>query len=360
MKLQRKLNILVKYILNKKLITIDGEALANLNFYQFKKNTVEFFFKTINHTKIKISDIPHYKLAMALKSQDKVMIESAENFYYEYLKSSWPESKEDSILKKVQEFKETFNYYKTNGIDKKIVLTSLPLSSDLYIVDGNHRASIGCALGLSVNAVIIPPDLAFLKYSYTPEFYGSGSKYMPYQSIYINNSIVIDGRRNDLIDRLKILPKEVLEQKRILDVACNVGMSCLLAKDFGASTCTGLEISPEMVDVATRLSVFNDLYPDVNFHEFNIDNENLNQDLIFDTVFMFSIYSHLKNPSQLIKIAKNNVTKYVVFEGHPGGVLEDYQEFMKSGVFTRVTEIGRLHKSRFRKDSSRILWLCEK
>jgi 2-polyprenyl-3-methyl-5-hydroxy-6-metoxy-1,4-benzoquinol methylase len=217
---------------------------------------------------------------------------------------------------------------------------------------------MAAALNQELRCLTWPADEAFRKFTRIREFYGTDNRDMPYQSIVLHGQEVIAGRRNDLQARLAMLPAEVLVGKSVLDVACNVGMSALIARSLGAAACLGLERSPAMVDLATRFAMFEGVYPAVSFRTFDLDTDVLEPTSAFDTAFMFSIHDHLTDPSRLAVLVEDHVRQHVIFEGHPSGVAEDYAAFFESGLFRRIEEIGRLHQSRFKQDASRILWLC--
>ena len=101
------------------------------------------------------------------------------------------------------------------------------------------------------------------------EFYGSASKQMPYQSIYIDKNIVRNGRREDIYERLDLLPAGTLADKAVLDVGSNFGMNAIGAFKAGAREVTGLERSKWMTNFATRFSVLDGCYPRVQFRQFN-------------------------------------------------------------------------------------------
>lgn len=334
-------------------------ALSTLNFYQFKAGTARFFHARLGRTTVQISDTPHFAFAQALASGNPEAITKAETFYRAYLSASWGNAETDaSIARRVAQFRDSFAHYQANGFSEAPALTMLPTSDQPYVVDGNHRVSIAAALGKPLAAELWPLDQAFLKFNRVKEFYGTDNKNMPYQSVYLKGDEVIAGRRNDLHHRLAMIPKHVIAGQDILDVACNVGMSSLIARSLGAKACLGLEYSAPMVDIATRFAMFDSAYPTVSYRQYDVDAEDLDADRQFDTAFMFSIHDHLKNPHKLIEIADRNVRKHVVFEAHPGGKASKYDAFLNSGLFADVTELGRLDASRSRQDQSRRLWLC--
>lgn len=319
-----------------------ASRVSDFRFYQFRKSTAEFFHRTVGRTDIRTMDTPHYALAMGNPAQ-----------YAAYIQAGWGTNSQETIAKQVKAKIHHLERFKTSN-PSSIVLTRL--GDDFFVVDGNHRAAFSIALGRDVPAEIWPIDLAFSTFSDVKRFYGSGNRNMPYQSIFYQGKCVIPGRRDDALERLSLIPSSVIQDMSILDVASNYGMSSLLARSLGASCCTGLEISSQLVDLACRFAMFEGLWPHVQFRTFDVDKNRLTGS--FDTAFMFSVYSHLKQPESLARIVRENIRKYVVLEGHPNDVRDKYQEFFAE--FKTVSEIGRLPESVFQPERTRILWLCEK
>ncbi|MEJ6783837.1 methyltransferase domain-containing protein [Aminobacter sp. Piv2-1] len=358
--LRRNLAVRLRRVRSAQTATFDKSAIGQFHFYQFKASTADFFFRRLQRTNVQVVDTPHFALASALATGDKAAIATASDYYLDYLKASWATDDKNRIERRLADFRSHFEAYRASNKSRPPILTRLEPNGSLFVVDGNHRTAFALALGRTIKAEIWPIDLAFLKYSHMKEYYGTGNRNLPYQSLFFNRQEIINGRRNDAIRRLQMIPSHVLNGSRILDVASNVGMSSLLARSLGAGSSLGLEISPAMVDVASRFAMFEGLHPTVEFRRFDVDNDTLPATETFDTAFMFSIYSHLRKPENLVRIARENVSRYVVFEAHPGHQKERYSSFFDSGLFRSVTELGVLPQSIFRQKPDRILWLCEK
>ncbi|WP_421362182.1 class I SAM-dependent methyltransferase [Agrobacterium rosae] len=350
---------IVRRFLSRHIETLEYADLENLRFYQFKKSTAKFFYDRFGRTDIRVRDTPHFAFAKSLLLNEEN--DPGEQYYRDYLAASWGvNSSGGKIEDRIQEFKAHFEQCRTQSTVKKPTLTRMLNTSELFVVDGNHRIAMQAALRKRSSVEILPPDLATLIFSRSTEFYGTGFRNMPYQSIFLNGEEVVKGRRNDALERLKLVPKPVLEGCSILDVASNIGMSSLFAHQLGASKCVGLEISQKMVDLSSRFTMFDGRYPDVQFGQFNIDHDELPRDTKYDTAFMFSIHDHLQKPSKLLEIAENFIRSWVVFEGHPNGTRSNYAKFFESGIFKNVEELGKLQESVFNPSLNRILWLCEK
>ncbi|UHS61066.1 class I SAM-dependent methyltransferase [Agrobacterium vaccinii] len=343
----------------RKIAKMEFGELEQLRFYQFKSSTAKFFYDRFGRTDIRVLDTPHFSFARSI-SLDQGRGEG-EQYYRDYLAASWGEaSSEERINARVKDFRAHFEHCRTTRNVQRPTITRILNTSDPFVIDGNHRTAMLAALQKPASVEILPPDLATLIFSRSTEFYGTGFRDMPYQSVFLNGEEVIKGRRNDALARLKLLPDGILKGASVLDVASNIGMSSLFAHRLGASKCVGLEISRKMVDFASRFAMFDGRYPQVQFRQFNIDDDELAGETRYDTAFMFSIHDHLKRPSNLLKIAEEAVDRYVVFEGHPNGKQEDYSGFFESGIFKNVQQLGVLPESVFNQSMNRILWLCEK
>ncbi len=334
-------------------------------FFQFNSGNAKYFFHLDNKMDIRISDTPHYWVAKKSILDDDKGIEDAKNKYVEYLKSSWPsygldpsQAKLDAKYQKYLEFIDVTA--RAGKISTTILLTQIPGKQGYYVVDGNHTCSIASALDLPVQAKVLDFPLAFDQFMRVDEFYGMKNKNMPYQSVYIDKHIVRKGRRDDIYDRLDFLPDEILNQKTILDVGCNMGMNAIGAFKSGARKVVGLEVSKRMVNFATRFAVLDKCFPDVEFRQFDVDNDQLPNDEKYDVAFMLSIHHHLKNYHALVEIVRNNVVKAVIFEGHPNTKLSDYTNFLDAVQFSKIEKIADLSTSVFDRNFSRPLWILYK
>jgi hypothetical protein len=335
-------------------------------FFQFLFGNSQYFYQQNKNMNIRICETPHFDVAKqhVLHNDDK-QIQKAKKKYIQYLKYSGLsygyDTGEEHLNSKYQKCLELFDEISSSGkIDVPVILTQIPGLEGYYVVDGNHRCSIASALGLRVPANILDFQLIFDQFMQVDEFYGTGNKHLPYQSIYIKGNNVRNGRRTDIYERLDCLPKKILKQKTILDIGSNFGMNSITSFKFGAKRVLGLEISKKMVNFATRFAIFNGCYLDVQFKEFNLDKDHLPDDEKYDVAFIFSVHHHLKNPSSLSDIVKKNIVESVIFEGHPGTTLNDYQNFLDDIQFSKIEKIAELDMSVFDKEPKRPLWIFYK
>jgi hypothetical protein len=360
-RLKRRLTIYMRKRREVTSSSLPPATIERLRFYQFKASTAAFLYERTGRTDVRVPDTPHYQFARALATDNAAEITRAEAYYRDYLKASWQTTDNDRLAARVDRFRRHFAEERSRGTNGAIILSRLEQpNGDLFVVDGNHRSAFALALGRDVAARMWPIDLVFLKFANIPAFYGTGHKNRPYQSLFLNQRVIVEGRRSDALERLQMLPDDVVKGRTILDVASNFGMSSLLARSIGAASCLGLEVSAEMVDFASRFAMFDGAYPHVQFRQFNIDDDRLAPGERFDSAFMFSIHDHLKRPERLRDIARDHVNRYVVFEGHPGTKRENYAAFFDSGLFKTVSQIGALRHSVFSERRNRLLWLCEK
>lgn len=339
-------------------VSFTGDEMLSFAFFQFKAETASFFYRTCGRTDIRVSDTPHFALAKALSTG--AGISSAEAFYRDYLKASWGETEDLLIDRRVDAFKSHFKAVVSGSRMPRPVVTRMLPEMPHLILDGNHRISMYAAVGGSLRAELMTPAMAIRLFSKAPEFYGVGKGGMPYQSVFLRGAEVVRGRRNDALERMDLIPAEAIKGRKVLDIACNIGMSSKLAYLRGAAECTGLELSKGMVDMATKFAMFDDVYPHASFMRFDIDEDSLPTEQVYETAFAFSIHDHLKRPERLAALVRDHVTKFVVFEGHPGHSADNYRSFFESGLFSKTTLLGALKESVTNPNRNRNLWLCER
>jgi len=338
--------------------TFKPDEVNSFRFYQFRPSTAKFFVDRLARTDVRIADTPHLAFAAALESGSPTTIDEAREFYRDYLQASWGRVPAEDIEKRIKRFLKHFAHHRERGSKARPVITRI--GNDYFVVDGNHRTAFGVALGRTVECEVWSMDLVYRHFARSQEFYGTGNRGIPYQTVYFRGEAIVPGRRSDTAERLSMVPRELLAGTSILDVASNIGMSSIMAVNMGAGSALGLEISQPMVWQAVRSAMFEDVYPKAQFRQFDLDQDKLSPNELYDTAFMFSIYTHLKNPQVLHEIARSHVRKGVVFEGHPGTSRSDYAAFFDSGLFSRVEELGRLRVSVFKEERSRPLWACFK
>jgi hypothetical protein len=357
-KQSRKIKTFIERLTTSRGVSFSIDEMLSLAFFQFKSESARFFYQAYGRTDIRVTDTPHFVFAQALSTG--AGIRSAEAFYRDYIRASWGGVEELLIDRRVDAFKSHFNAVASGSHMPRPVVTRMLPDMPHFILDGNHRIAMHAVLGRSLRAELMTPALAIRIFSKAPEFYGVGKGGMPYQSVFLRGAEVVRGRRNDAIDRMDLIPKAVIQGQRVLDIACNIGMSSKLAYERGAIGCTGLELSKGMVNMATKFAMFDGVYPHASFTKFNIDEDSLPAHQTFETAFAFSIHDHLKRPDRLADLVRQHVTKFVVFEGHPGHSADHYSTFFESGLFSKTTLLGALKTSATNPSRSRNLWLCER
>lgn len=339
--------------------TFDPTETREFRFHQFKRGTARFFYERLGKTDIRVRDTPHYAFASALVANHNAEIIAGEAYYDDYLRASWPVSRHVHIPERIAAFRAHFEAARQRKRQPSPILSYLEATESAFVIDGNHRFAFAAALEMPIEAEIWPYDLAFLAFANIPAFYGTGRKNRPYQSILYRGNKVVPGRRDDAATRMKLIPAHVIQGKRVLDVASNFGMSSMLARQFGATSCFGIELSEPMVNLASRFAMFEEAFPHVQFQTFDLDQSPLPR-AEFDTAFIFSVYAHLKQPDNLNKLIADCVKKYVIFEAHPGHSRTDYRNVFEAGLFSSITQLGALATSVYTEGKSRTLWLCER
>lgn len=339
--------------------TLTTAEIEKVRFYQIKPETLKFFrdlgikgVPTVGHT-------PHYKFACSILKNGRQNASVEEESYRNYLQSSWID-REGDIEQRINDFKNHLEAFVSSTATSPPLLTTFLGEDDLYAVDGNHRLAFSLATNRDLVVKIAPFYKALKIYNPMKEYYGQGKKGKPYQSIYFNKRMIVTGRRVDLIERLNLIPNEAVKDKRILDIASNFGMSSIIANINGAKKCVGIERSDELVSFANKMSILQQRENSVQFLQYDIDNPETKIQDEYDTAFVFSIYSHLKNKGNLVKILENNVKNHVIFETHPNGSVGDYPEIFKSDLFSSYEFLGSLNYSYERPESCRKLYILTK
>lgn len=147
------------------------------------------------------------------------------------------------------------------------------------------------------------------------ETFGTKKQGIPYQSIFYKGFEVMKGRRRDILHRMKLMDKKDIENKTVLDMGGNIGLSSFLAVDFGAKKTVGVDISPKITTAAIRLNVSLFGYPSY-FTSRNVSK--VAKIGRFDTGFVFSLNAHVKNDKMLAANIKENIKHVVYFECHRG------------------------------------------
>ncbi len=360
-----RLFLKAKIYRTRQLLHLEPKNVSDLLVFQYNAGSAKFYLDTIGHVPIRLFESPHALFAKEVSTSFPAGEGEGHSVYRKFLEASWsalPNANTRNLDEKIEQFRRFVSQrQRTNVTLSPITVTRMPRSDELFIVDGNHRAAVALALRSPLEAHFVPFDLVFSRYLTPSEYYGSGHRGRPYQTIYYNQEPAILGRRTDIFQRLDLLPRGILADAAVLDVGSNVGMNALAAGWRGATPVLGLEQSNHLVNTATRLSVLNGLYPNVTFRRFDVDVDTLAPSIQFDACFMLAVYQHLRDPSRLLRIVESNVHKWVVFEGHPGSPYELYKPFFESGLFDRVTKIGELsHSAADTLTRPRPLWLCTK
>jgi len=102
----------------------------------------------------------------------------------------------------------------------------------------------------------------------------------PYQKIVIDGEEIQPGRL-DTKKKFEELTQGVdLKGKRVLDVGCNLGMMCYLAKEAGAGRIVGVDINPEYIDQARKL------WPKLEFNVNSVYKLNGKYDIVIASAMM--------------------------------------------------------------------------
>lgn len=335
------------------------EEIEKVRFYQIKSETVAFFRDIGINGVPTVGETPHYKFARALLTNGRQTAPSEEELYRNYLQASWVGRNWD-IEEKIKKFKDHLHIFLFSQSKNGPLLTTFLGENDLYAPDGNHRLAFSLAANRKLDVKVAPFHKALKILNPTNEHYGRGNYGKPCQSLYFKERMIVTGRRVDLIERINLIPAEAIEDRSVLDIASNFGMSSLIANSRGAKTCVGIERFQNLVDFANKMSILHERERSVSFLQYDIDHPEKPIPDIYETAFAFSVNSEFKNKSNLVSIFENYVEKYVVFETDPDRKIEDYPEIFKSGIFKNHEFLGNLSRSYNRPDKCRKLYILEK
>lgn len=287
-----------------------------------------------------LENTPHY---------DFVKQDGNSKRYIEYLKKSWKyyypnRSKkriEEMISEKVKSFRKLIEDIKENGIKEPVVVFT-NLDGQVMIFDGNHRASVGLYYNIDIPMETISLREAIRRRTENPNiFYGSKNKGIPYQSIYTPGSIlVLEGRRNDIVDRRNMIDIEDITGKTILDMGCNYGNSLLLMGN--AKKRIGIDKEADILTSAIRVATI--FRQKIDFRRFDLNKIYTRLEKV-DTALIFSVNAHLDTLSGLVSIIKNKVRYVVYFETHEGHEIPDEIKCL----FSKIELKGKLGSRKFYK-----------
>lgn len=238
---------------------------------------------------LNIHDTPHYK--HLLGGDD----------YYDYLKLSW-KGRQDGIHDKIKEFNDLVANIKNHGIQLPVQIVKRN-NGDSLIFHGNHRYAIARHLGIECPTTEITQD-EYIRFNIENQKYrfGTNAGGIPYQSVWYNGQCLVSGRRQDQVKRHRLILTEDLNGKRVYDFGCNIGASCVLAHESGA-TVEGWDL-PEFRTSAIRLAVL--MNYDIQYRKPRGE---------YDTLFLFSVHAHAEIPEIDAKV--------IYLETHEDGVLPD-------------------------------------
>jgi hypothetical protein len=351
----------LRRLLERRVRTIGPEEAGAMRFYQYKPSTAEFFYRYFGYTDIAIRDTPHFRLADALARKSKVA--EAQSFYMAYLAASWGRERAHEFPARLKAFQAHFNAFLANKKMPRPVLAHFGDSTHAFAVDGNHRLSFSSALDRPIQCEVLPADLAILIYSQVKDFFDTKYLSLPRESIYLNGTMIAASRQNDALERLDLVPVNIIRGKTVLDVGCNIGMNSFFARSTGAVSCLGLDSSPGLIELATRFSIFQGLYPSVSFKQHRVGDKGSLPTSVYDTAFMRVQRDDATELDEFLNIVRNNVKSVIVLEDEIGALNEKRSGFFQNGLVKNVRELGKLDErggSKLKRSNTSSLWLMER
>lgn len=256
------------------------------------------------HT-VEVAEFPHYRFLAG----DPLA-------YTEYLEKSWsfyglPLA---DIPARIERFRCLTRDVAAAGRNQVPVRLTRRLDGRVIVIDGNHRVSICRHLGIEPLAdfVVLREYMADLTRN-DGEFYGTGHRSMPYQSITDDDETLLEGRRTDLEERARLIDPEDVRDRTIVDFGCNLGMALHCVARHGFREAVGIEASRAIALAAIRLNVIFARPIRFRLHDLACP---LDLGRRHDTGFAFSIDRHVKNDEALADNLRRNVARVVYFETH--------------------------------------------
>jgi 2-polyprenyl-3-methyl-5-hydroxy-6-metoxy-1,4-benzoquinol methylase len=160
-------------------------------------------------------------------------------------------------------------------------------------------------------------------------------------------------RENDLIDRREkeILHEQLgdLQGKRVLDFGCGTGRLCSFHLAAGAARVVGVDVSPQMIEIAQRKIK----EPAMEFHVYVPKQEKSGFDAAggFDVVSALEVFEYYQDPHEFLSIIKRNLSTggLAVFDyinrHNLSARLKSYlsQDWRKNGIrLYRLKDVVRL------------------
>lgn len=257
----------------------------------------------------KVEDFPHYKF-----------LEGRPEEYSKYIDLSWrhygytPEYHEEKKAKHIGTFKALIDdIYSCKEIKTPILVTTT-IDGRKIILNGNHRASIAkyFNIDLPIKEVSLIDRLRQLSINDAIR-YGSGDTKVPYQPIIYRGEVLIEGRRNDSLERFAHIRGEDIQGKGIIDFGSNLGTNTLWAHENGADVAIGLEKERKLAESSIRIAVMLG-YPIIT--KTSDLSKPVHHDMKFDTGFCFSIDRHVNNNKVLSDNISNSGINVLYFESH--------------------------------------------
>ena len=331
---------------------IKPQDMENLIFGQQHYGTQDFFTERLGqyHT-IPVRDFPHFQFL------DRYLEDPyGDTPSWSYLKT--PDKNTDELRKaRVDELLALYYEVKQAGKFTTPILVCKRPDGKYILIDGNHRAAIALKLGIPLSAQLVKPADHLRKISLVKgEYYGTGRLGMPYQSLFYRSKELVRGRRPDILERLKMVAPDDLKGKSLIDLGCNLGANCYSAVFFGVRSAVGVDYSRALISAAIRMNAYYAAPCHFSVHDLNDELTDIEP---ADTVFCFSVTSHLKHLNGLVSTLRKLTQKVLYFEGHSNTNLKNYSQVLNRDNFSKIELIGYNRDSIDRATYRRPFFRCE-
>lgn len=311
--------------------SMPSAELGSLVFGQLEPEHQEWFaLEGQKHSRIELRDLPHYRF---WRDNEVQRASDSSSSYDRFLRCTEPdESRRGQVLRQYVALRDDI---RVHGVRDPLRIVATP-DGRKVLLDGTRRACVAYALGLDApcEQVELRHELCEIVAN-QDEFYGTRNAGRPYQSIYYKESELVPGRRTDIIERFRKLKIEDIRGRRVLDIGCNIAVNAMTAWHFGAASVTGMEFSPRIAASALRLSTILDARVRMVVQDLG---QPIPAQERFDTVFCFSLYSHVGDKSMLERNIANVTGRTLYFEGHENATREAYEHIFRH--FSSVELLG--------------------
>lgn len=339
--------------LRQELIEITAKDLPELRFFQFGNHNARIIDSLTGKNDVKLTDMPHYNLAIHLVEDQENPKQTSIDAYREFF-----DKDEQGRAQKSESARDYFDLFRTGRLTpKRARLTRITPDGPFYIVDGNHRAAFSLALQRNLPATILPFDQIFRSFWFKQDDELDNLRGVPQYTISLHGNILIRGIRDDLDDRMSLIPEDVISSKKILDIGNSFGMNPITLVRAGAHSVKGIVGSKVKSNWSERFILLSGNFSNASVVPFYEADSAGIAESNFDTVF-FAPGSD--QPGNYERFVANGNYHSLIIECRPNGGLQEYEHILAGLKFRKRNLLGTLNTSAKKRVPTRELWLLER